>query len=289
MVGHRSGNPIASARLTSVTAMTALTTPKGPLPPRVYWTRRLLLLGVVFLLVFGIARVLGDGSDAKSETPKANQAAARMQESETPASSRTDSAIDESPSAPAGKKKNGKKAKKAEKTPEAPVLPTASGVCTNEDVVVTPTVTGAQGGGQVQFVLNLRTKATPACTWQVSADTVTLKITSGEDDIWASRECPRSIPTQDVTLYRDYDTSIPATWSGRRSDEDCSKLAEWVGAGWYHVLAATYAGEPVDVQFELGVPSPVTVTKTVQPPTGKGKKKGGASGEPSGAVEPNGD
>ncbi|WP_248580137.1 hypothetical protein [Nocardioides sp. InS609-2] len=265
--------------------MTALTSPKGPLPPRVYWTRRLLLLGVVFLLVFGIARVLGGGSDAKSETPKAEQAAAELQDS-APAPSQTES-TNETPSEPAGKK-NGKNAKPVEKTPEAPVLPTATGVCTNEDVVVTPTVAGAQGGGQVQFVLNFRTKVTPACTWQVSADTVTLKITSGDDDIWASRECPKSIPTQDVTLYRDYDTSIPATWSGRRSDEDCSK-ADWVDAGWYHVLAATYAGEPVDVQFELGVPSPVTVTKTVQPMPDAKAKKGGASGEPSGAVEPNGE
>ena len=167
------------------------------------------------------------------------------------------------------------------------MLPTATSVCANEDVTVMPTVADAQGGGQVQFVLNFRTKATPACTWQVSPDTVTLKITSGDDDIWASRECPRSIPTQDVTLYRDYDTSLPAIWSGRRSDGECSKLTEWVGPGWYHVLAATYAGEPVDVQFELGVPSPVTVTKTVQPPKTK-KKKGGASAEPSGAVEPDG-
>ncbi len=268
--------------------MTALTSPKGPLAPRVYWTRRLLLLGVVFLLVFGIARVLGGGSDAKSAAPTAKQAAAEVQATETPVATQTPSTLEESPSESAGTKKNGKKKKqKVEKTPEAPVLPVATGVCTNEDVLVTPTVAGAQGGGQVQFVLNFRTKVTPACTWQVSADTVTLKVTSGADDIWASRECPRSIPTQDVTLYRDFDTSIPATWSGRRSDEDCSKLTEWVDAGWYHVLAATYAGEPADLQFELGVPSPVTVTKTVQPP--KKKNKGGASAEPSGAVEPDGE
>ncbi len=280
---------MASVLLASVTLMTALT-PKGPLPPRVYWTRRVLLLGVVFLLVFGIARVLGGGSDAKSETPTAERAGATI-EPDTSESSTTeadDPPADDSTTPPAGKKKNGKK--KVEKTPEAPVLPTPTSVCTNDDVTVTPTVADARAGGQVQFVLNFRTRATPACTWQVSADTVTLKITSGDDDIWASRECRNSVPTQDVTLYRDYDTSIPATWSGRRSDEDCSKQAEWVGSGWYHLLAATYAGEPADLQFELGVPAPVTVTKTVQPtPDGKGKKKNGASGEPSGAVEPNGD
>mgnify|MGYP006150707977 CR=1 FL=1 len=54
--------------------MSALT--RGPLPARVYWTRRLLVLGTVFLLVFGIARVLTSGSDGSSaEEPQAVQAA----------------------------------------------------------------------------------------------------------------------------------------------------------------------------------------------------------------------
>ncbi|WP_426242682.1 hypothetical protein [Nocardioides sp. LHG3406-4] len=284
--------------------MTALTTPKGPLPPRVYWVRRVLLLSVVFLLVFGIARVLGGGSDAKSDPPKATRAAASSSAGSstgdpasppaTPAtspatSSATDTAAPPSGSPPAdpGRKKKRTKASKVEETPEAPVMPTPTGVCTNEDVAIAPTADGATAGGQVQFLLNLRTKVTPACTWQVSADTLTLKITSGDDDIWASRECRKSIPTQDVTLYKDYDTTVPVVWSGRRSDEECSKLTEWAAAGWYHLFAATYAGEPVDVQFELGVPAPVTVTKTAEPPKDtKGKKKGDAS--PSGAVEPNG-
>ena len=34
---------------------------RGPLPPRVYWTRRLLVLVVALALVFGVARLLGGG------------------------------------------------------------------------------------------------------------------------------------------------------------------------------------------------------------------------------------
>ena len=282
--------------------MTALTSPKGPLPPRVYWTRRVVLLGVVLLLVFGIARVLGGGSDATSDAPKARQAAA------TQASAAPTSANPTGPAAPAttgapvttgtegapattpatgnaNGKGNGKR--RAEREPVAPVLPTPTSVCANEDVVVTPSADGAEAGTRVQLVLTLRTRATPACTWQVSPDSVTLKITSGSDDIWSSQQCPKAVPTQDVILYRDTDTAVPVVWSGRRSDEECSRLTESAMPGWYHVAAAAYAGEPTSVQFELGVPAPVTVTRTVDP-EGKGGS-GGGSAEPSGAVEPDGD
>lgn len=39
---------------------------RGPLPPRVYWVRRVMILGTALLLVFGIARLLVGGSDASS-------------------------------------------------------------------------------------------------------------------------------------------------------------------------------------------------------------------------------
>ena len=279
--------------------MTALTSPKGPLPARVYWVRRLVLLGVVLVLVFGIARVLGGGSDAKSETPTATRAAATgatgtpdgssPADGETAGGESTGTAAPETPAAEPGTGK--KRAKGAPMptptptpTPVAPVPPTPTGVCTNEDITITPTADGATAGGKVQFLLNLRTKATPACTWQVSPETLTLKITSGDDDIWASLECPRAIPTQDLTVYRDFDAVVPVVWSGRRSDDECSRQPEYADAGWYHLLAATYAGEPVDLQFQLGLPAPVTVTKTVDPTP----QVGAPSGAPSGAVEPDG-
>ena len=291
--------------------MTALTSPKGPLPPRVYWTRRGVLLGVVLLLVFGIARVLGGGSDATSDAPQARRAAATQSSAAPTSAAATDPAAPTTgapattdPSAgtpgtpaatpattPATTPAPGKGRKGRGREPVAPVLPTPTSVCANEDVVVTPSADGAEAGARVQLVLTLRTRATPACTWQVSPDSVTLKITSGSDDIWSSQECPRAVPTQDVTLYRDTDTAVPVVWSGRRSDEECSRLTEAAMPGWYHVAAAAYAGEPTSVQFELGVPAPVTITKTVEPEPegGSGRRAGRGSAEPSGAVEPDGD
>ena len=44
--------------------MSAVTRPRGPLPARVYWTRRILVPSVALLLVLGIGKALGGGRDA---------------------------------------------------------------------------------------------------------------------------------------------------------------------------------------------------------------------------------
>jgi hypothetical protein len=114
-------------------------------------------------------------------------------------------------------------------------------------------------------VLELRTIEAEACTWEVSPGTLTLKITSGKDDIWASRHCPRAVPTRDVVVRSAVSTSIAVTWNARRSDEECSQLTHWALPGFYHVTAAALAGEPADVQFELEAPTPAVITRSPSP------------------------
>ena len=62
--------------------MPALT--RGPLPARVYWVRRMLVLGTALLLMFGIARLLGNGSDGSSGADRAAQVAADTSASSSP-------------------------------------------------------------------------------------------------------------------------------------------------------------------------------------------------------------
>ena len=239
---------------------------RGPLPARVYWTRRLLVLGTLFALVFGVAHLVA-GGDAKP-TPQARQAAAHTKPrasqpttGPTTGPTRTDTTTGK-PGNKAGRKA-GKNAKKSKPTP--PPLPEPVGTCSDEDIAVTPAVHHPEAGGQVTFVMKLRTIDTPACTWKVSPDSLTVKITSGSDDIWFSRECTRAIPHDSVVVRNTQNTKVPVVWSGRRSDSECSHLTDWAMPGWYHVAAAAYAGEPSDVQFHLDRPTAQVVTKTVQP------------------------
>jgi hypothetical protein len=212
-----------------------------------------MVLGTAVLLVFGIARALGAGSDASS--PPEAQAQARQ------AAAAPTTTVDLPGSAPTATE-NGRSKKAKQK-----VVPLAEpdGPCEDEDVAVTPTVEKPVAGADVTFVLELRTILSEACTWEVSPEALTLKVTSGDDEIWTSRECPHAIPHEEVTLRRDHTTRVDVIWDARRSDEECSRLTKWALPGWYHVAAAALAGEPSDVQFQLERPEGEHVTKTVEP------------------------
>ena len=246
-------------------AMSPTARPRGPLPARVYWTRRALVLGVPLLLVIVLARVLGGSADGK-DAEQATQAAS----SKDAGAPTAPPAI--GPTGPAKPKGKGKKNKPA--PPPEPVLAEPSGPCSDDDIVVTPAITTAPGGSDIPITLNLRTQEAEACTWPVSADTLTVTITSGDDHIWSTRECPASVAVQDVVVRQAVDTPVVVTWNARRSEEGCSSpSAAWAKLGWYHIEAAALAGEPTDVQFELVAPASAVITRTAEPePAAKGKK-----------------
>lgn len=260
--------------------------PRGPLPPRVYWTRRLVVLGLAVLLVAGLARLLGASADGSDPAEQAAQVGAPT----TTAPPATGAAA---PTAgPATEPERPRKRGKRRDKPVEPVLAEPTGPCENADIVVTPVITSAPGGSDVPITLNLTTRTAAACTWRVSPETLTLKITSGSDDIWYSRHCPAAVPVQDVIVRQAVETPVVVTWSARRSDEECSDLTEWALPGFYHVEAAALAGEPSDVQFELVRPTSAVVTKTVTPkprPTKADKTREHRAGDQGeGVSEPNG-
>lgn len=248
--------------------------PRGPLPARVYWTRRLVVLGIPLLLVIVLARVLGGSSDGKDAgTGTAVQAGATVdQTSQAPTSG------------PTAEVKTGKKGKgkgKQETTPPEPVLAEPTGPCTDSDIVATPAITSAPGGSDIPITINLRTVVTEACTWQASPQTMTVTITSGDDFIWSTRECPAAIPVQDVVIRQDVDTPVVVTWQeGKRSDETCSGRTAWAKPGFYHVEAAALGGDGTDVQFELVAPTAPVITKTADPQQGGKNKDGETSHTP---------
>jgi hypothetical protein len=255
---------------------------RGPLPARVYWTRRLLLLATAFAVVFGLAHLFGGSSDATSK-PQARQAAAQTRATgeATPSEDATLPAPTVGPTQPATQP--GSKQDQKLTIHRPPPLPDPEGDCADEDIAVTPTVHHPVAGGQVTFVMKLRTIEATACTWHVSPDSMTVKVTSGEDDIWFSRVCTKSIPREDVVVRNSHNTKVDVVWSGRRSDDECSRLTDWAMPGYYHVSAAAYAGEPSDTQFKLEKPDAPIVTETVKPHSKQDEKSGQKSDQKSGA------
>jgi hypothetical protein len=250
---------------------------RGPLPPGVYWRRRLAVLSAALLVFLGVGKVLDHGSDGSSDAT-AQQAGASTLSSPTatvPASG---------PTRKGGKGKGGKghggNGGQGHQTPTptptvipTPVLPDPSGPCADDDVYITPSIAAPIGGSDITIMLNLQTRTAEACTWQVSPDMVTMNIVSGRDKVWLSKDCPDAIPAQDVVVRLASVTQVPVVWNSRRSDEECSDRTAWALPGYYHVRAAALGGEATDVQFELVAPTPATVTETAQP-GGSGKGKG---------------
>lgn len=227
---------------------------RGRLPRRVYWVRRAVVLGVALLLVFGIGKLLGGTG---SDDPGATQANVTSG-GQAPAAS-----VTLGPAAPS--RKLGARAK-------PPLLP-ASGDCRDDEIRVRPSVTAAYASKPITIMLSLE-GSQPACNFEVSAQSLVVKITSGADRIWSSQDCTTSIPKTQVVVRSGQPVVVPVTWSGRRSDEGCTDRADWALLGFYHVYAAAQGSAASDVQFE--VTRFPTVTKTPKP-----KPKRGASASPA--------
>lgn len=220
--------------------------PRGPLPARVYWVRRGILVGVALLLVLVVGKLLAGGSDGSEEGDKADAGKAALAGARTSASS-TSTATDVV--VPSG----GKGVPLAE----------PSGPCDPEKVTVTAAGGKRPNDGRVEMPLVVSTTE-EACTFVFSPDSVAVKITSGADKIWSTQQCD-VLPTADLVVRAAKPARVTFVWNGHRADDECSQAADWAGIGSYHAIAATLGGEPTDTQFELTGPPEVIVTKTAKP------------------------
>jgi hypothetical protein len=221
--------------------------PRGRLPRRVYWVRRGLVLLVALALVLGVARLIGGtGSDGPARTASASNAAATTQRGSGPV-------LGPFPASGNVVRRHAK----------VPLLP-PTGSCSPEEISVLPMVPIASAGGPI--VIRLRLDGTqPSCSFAVSSDSVVVKVTRGSDRFWSSQDCRASIPSQTVVVRSAVPTYVPVTWSGRRSDEDCSTATGWALPGFYDVYAAAYGSTPAGVRFEVTLPNRRVITRTAKP------------------------
>lgn len=240
--------------------MSALIKPRGALPARVYWVRRSLLLGVVFLLVFGIGRLFGGGSDP---TPTATQAADTSHRSSgSHASAQIIGPMPFIPSHPS--QVPGDEPTAAATTPPAPVdpqLPMPTNPCDPSEITVTPALAAAQAGRNVVIPLDV-TGTAPACKFEVTPDSLVVKVTSSGNRIWSTQQCPAAIRSQVVAVRNSGATRINVTWNGGRVDDTCTTLS-YAGVGAYEVEAAVIGSEPGEASFRLTKPARRVIVKQV--------------------------
>ena len=234
----------------------AVTRPRGPLPRRVYWFRRLLVLGVACALVFGIARLL----DYRSDEPEAT-------------GSEQAAPVAGSPTSTATQKPRKKPAKKQDEKGKD-TLAKPQGPCDDSDVLVTPTIKDAHAGSPVKIVLELTTVEADACFWEVDPDSVFVNVDGEDGTIWSTQHCSDAVPTETLVPRKEKAAKVALWWNGKESDEECSPWTEWVLAGAYTAVAAARGSvTPVATGFVLGGAVAPTITETPTPtPTPKKKR-----------------
>lgn len=235
--------------------------PSGPLPPRVYWTRRLLLL-VVLVVVLSVlwwvlGRVTGGTPDsAASQEPPAPSSSVVL--TTTPVGG-----DDQDPSGsgsggapgPGHTRHNGTSVETDHHPREGkqhqPELAEPTGECDPAAVDMEIAVSDSRAGRATPARLLLTSTATPACTLAVTATSLVLRVTSGDDIVWSSDDCPDMVLAKEMVVRAEPATAYRFTWNGRRSTEGCHGLGRLAEPGGYWVEAALIGGDPHRAYFDL--------------------------------------
>lgn len=203
--------------------------PIGPLPPGVYWRRRLAVIGVLVLVLLLIWFLFfrgsgGDGGDATptpTPTPTETEAPTPTPEPTpppTPSPTRSDDlCLDQDILVEAGS--------------ELPIYPVGS----------TPTLT--------LTIINI---GTVECRRDVGPGANELKIELQGQVLWSSDDCNPSEASDIVSLKRGDEFTTQLMWDGRTSEEGCPSDQPLVEAGEYTVVGrnGTIESLPTAIRLE---------------------------------------
>ncbi|MGH3366573.1 MAG: hypothetical protein ACRDOY_05170 [Nocardioidaceae bacterium] len=241
--------------------MSGVVRPRGPLPPRVYWRRRLFVLVVLAGAVVLAGRVLPIGGATPPTAPTANRAApsAAPSVSNKPGADQSAGKSSSSATQPKSEKqraasKAGTRAERASRVTSR--LQAPAGACQPSDVQIVPDVQDTEARASVPLRLGLSTSGVEACTFEFGSETVAIEVTSGEDLIWDSTACARTLETQSVVVRPGWLSYVTVDWTGRRGTEGCPDGSAFAQPGFYWAEAAAVGGEPYRGQFELVTPPP---------------------------------
>lgn len=235
--------------------MTTRNPPRRRLPARVYWFRRGLVLVTALAMVFGVAQLFGSGE----EEPPAVRAQIAANDKPT-AAPETPRIIGPVPVKTRQPKKKGTGKPRPPKQP----LAQPNGPCNAQEVSVVPKLTSARAGNDIVIPLEL-TGTRAACTFTVTARTVVVKVTNASGRVWSTQDCRKAIRKQEVVVRSAVPTRALVVWSGRYSDDNCTKQTKWAMPGKYAAVAAAIGSEPTEQSLRLTTPPREIITKTVKP------------------------
>ena len=186
--------------------------PRGPLPASVYWRRRLVTLGIAFLVAVVAWRACGAGG------------APTVQVSQSPSppvsSAPSPSSVSPSPS------------------PTASPTPAPGGPCRTTDLVVNARADAQAypGGRRPVLTISLTNRGAAPCTYDVGQANREIRVFSGNDRVWSSDDCSPGGAHEVVTLASGKPAAFSVTWSRKRSAPGCPSGTREAVPGTYRVI-----------------------------------------------------
>ncbi|MGN9910746.1 hypothetical protein ACTMTJ_24625 [Phytohabitans sp. LJ34] len=186
----------------------------GPLPSAVYWRRRAIVLGALFivlLVLFTTCR--GGGGSGAAKTSATSTPTVKT--SEAPAAPDTEQSATPPPSqAPT----TGAPVAPPAATTGAPAQPPAGG-CTDAEIKVTaaPSLTNAPAGQTIVIKLRIKNESNRQCDRDVGPDEQEIYIKKGAQVIWSSDRCSTFRGSEIKPFPPDHEMAFQATWNGRQS------------------------------------------------------------------------
>lgn len=219
--------------------MSTVARPRGPLPARVYWTRRLALLTLVLLTCWLMLRWIDGGGSG----------AAPSGGDETPAAA---TETDDAEQQTTRERKSGDRVRTARIRTVAESFERPREDCDLTKVRVVPSVADPVYSGEpAQVTLRVSSSSSTACSLGIDADHLLVSITSGRDLVWDSTKCDDAIAARELALQPRWSSLVDVTWSGRHSGRNCAPDASVAEPGTYKVEAAVLEGEPGEADFEV--------------------------------------
>jgi hypothetical protein len=246
--------------------------PVGPEPAQTYWVRRLAIVGVAVAMLAVIVALIVNGTSSGSAVqalpPPPTQVAADSPSpipSPSPSGSPSASA---SPSADAtGAASTSPQSSTAAPSTTAAVAPSTTSATASASASASPppvaacaprslrpTLTGNQRLRVRQhntFRLSLINGSGQTCVVTVTRDNFELKIYSGTDRIWSTKDCATIVKPATRKLDPEQALEWSMRWNGRRSKTGCKSGSHIPRPGTYWATAQLAKAEPVQLRMLL--------------------------------------
>jgi len=216
----------------------------GPLPPAVYWRRRVLVLGAVLALVLLLVAMCGGSghSNPAAVNPAATTTSTRP--SPTPTTSVQPPIVGE----PGGA------SPPAAAPSSATASPTArSDICSDAEIQLTPSIQKITGGTYpYQLQLDIKNISNRTCKRDDGANPQEMHIVNAAGQtVWSSDYCQSNPGSNMASFDPNIVASFKLPWDGYAYGPNCAKGAK-LGDGAYQLVAKLDTKVSAPVAFAIG-------------------------------------